>query len=216
MKIVIPSREIQEAGFKSLSLSLRPKGPALQAIGIGQSLISKSTTSESEDLVVETPLLQSIPNSRGEIVSFDPMASPQATCQQKHRTTQQEKGAYNLGFAILRLITMEQESILIKGSGKERRISAQRTRCDLRIAQWLWSRGFSWQSFGVYGSWQHSFRTFRYIPANALIVEFCCEGDLANVQRMFDKGLASPFDRVAFRDEDWSLLHVSRTTMPMF
>ena len=116
---------------------------------------------------------------------------------------------------MLRLVTTEQESILREESGDERRISARRTRYDLRIAQWLLSRGFSWQSFGIYGSWQHSFRTFRYIPKSSLIVDLCIEGDLANVQKVFEKRLASPFDRVAYQDEDWSLLHVSLTTLPV-
>lgn len=110
---------------------------------------------------------------------------------------------------MLRFVSTEQESILIDESGNERRIPARRTRYDVRIAQWLFSRGFSWQSSGTYGSWQRSFRTFRYVPEDALIVDLCKEGDLANVQKMFEKGLASPFDRVAFKGGDFSLLHVS-------
>ena len=62
-------------------------------------------------------------------------------------------------------------------------------------------------------------------------MDFCLEGDIANVQKMFDKGLASPFDRVMYRYEnkrksldgndqvkstceDWSLLHVSGKPLP--
>lgn len=114
---------------------------------------------------------------------------------------------------MLRLVSTEQESILLEESGNERRIPARRTRYDIRIAQWLLSRGFSWQSSRRYGSWKHSLRAYRYIPDDSIIVDFCCDGDVANVQRMFDKGLASPFDRVCHEDEkgsqDWSLLHVS-------
>lgn len=57
-------------------------------------------------------------------------------------------------------------------------------------------------------------------------MDFCLEGDIANVQKTFDEGLASPFDRVMYRHEnkrksldgsdkvkstceDWSLLHLS-------
>ena len=110
---------------------------------------------------------------------------------------------------MLRLVSTEQESILFEESGTERAIAARRTRYDVRIAQWLLNRGISWQSSGTYGSWQRSFHTFQYVPEDSLIVEFCKEGDVANVQRMFEKGLASSFDRVHFEDEDWSLLHVS-------
>lgn len=200
---LILSREMQEAGFRSLSLSLRPKGLALQATGNEQPHEMSTTASTKEDLVI-------VPKSPVELVCFNPTASPQAPRRPKHRTTQQDKAkAYNFGLAMLRFVTTEQESILVEESGTERKIPTRRTRYDLRIAQWLLSRGFSWQSFGMYGSWQHSFRTFRYIPLDALIVHFCIEGDLANVQRMFEKGLASPFDRVSYENEDYSLLHVS-------
>ena len=112
---------------------------------------------------------------------------------------------------MLRLVSTEQESIFLEESGNERRIPARRIRYDFRIAQWLLSRGFSWQSSGTYGSWKHNFRTFHYVPQDSLIVDFCKEGDVANVQKMFEKGLASPFDRVCYESEDWSLLHVSIT-----
>ena len=106
-------------------------------------------------------------------------------------------------------------SIFLEESSNERRITAKRTRYDVRIAQWLLNRGLSWQSSGIFGSWQRSFRTFRYVPWDSMIVDFCRDGDVANVQRMFGKGLASPFDRVHYEyeegSEDWSLLHVSMT-----
>ena len=133
----------------------------------------------------------------------------------------QRDRAYNFGVAMLRLITVEQESIHKEDSGDERKIPARRIRYDLCIAKWLFSRGFSWEFFGIYGNWQYSFRTFRSIPKNALIVDFCKEGDLINAQRMFEKGPASPFDRVKYEceerlldggtyryEEEWSLLHV--------
>ena len=106
---------------------------------------------------------------------------------------------------------MEQEAIMIQDYENERRILARRTRYDIRIAQWLFSRGFSWQSSNTYGSWKHSFRTFKYVSKDSLILDFCREGDVANVQRMFEKGLASPFDRVCHGSDDLSLLHVRVT-----
>ena len=50
----------------------------------------------------------------------------------------------------------------------------------------------------MYGSWQYNFRTFRYISHDALIVEYCIDGDITNVQKMVGKGLASPCDRVMY------------------
>lgn len=205
-------RELQEAGFKSLSLSLRPNELPQQATSNEQTLAMPSTASAKENLVTETRPPQAVPNSLVELVSFNPTASPQAARRPKHHTMQGER-VYNFGLAMLRLVTTEQESLLIEDSGNAGRTPARRTRYDLRIAQWLLARGISWQSFGVYGSWKYSFRTFRYIPEDALVVDFCKEGDLVNVQRMFEKGLASPYDRVVFEREEWSLLHVSHTNV---
>ena len=165
--------------------------------------------------IIMTQEFQPIPESVVETVALNPKASPQAPRQLRRSTTKQEGGAYNFGLAMLRFVTTEQESVLVEDSGTERRIPVRQTRYNLRIAQWLLSRSFSWQSFGICNSWQYNFRTFRYIPKDALIVDFCREGDVENVQRMFDKGLASPFDRVIDENGDeWSLLHVSHLTLP--
>ncbi|KAF6231114.1 hypothetical protein HO173_010614 [Letharia columbiana] len=199
--------DMQEAGFKSLSLSLRPEDHPLQTTDIEHSFNTTTTASADEDLVIETRPLQPTPESLVELVSFSPTASPPAPRRPKHRTKNQER-AYNFGLAMLRLVATDQESIFFEESGKERRIFSRTIRYDLRLAQWLSSRGLSWYPFGIYGNWKENLRTFRYVPQDSLIVDFCVEGDLANVQRMFDKRMASPFDRVdrGFRG-DWSLLH---------
>ena len=200
---------MQEAGFGSLSLTLRPKGSAAQATGTTRPLDMPTAAPSNEGPLNETQKLQLTRGSPLETVAFDLHAPPQAPRPAQRRRTKQKEKAYNLGFAVVRYVTAEQDSVLVEGSGKERSITARRTHYDLRLAQWLLTRGLSWQTSGIYGSWQYSFRTFRYIPEDALIVDLCIEGDVANVQRMFDKGLASPFDRVRFGHEDWSLLHVS-------
>ena len=157
-----------------------------------------------------TQELQPTLRSPVEIAPFEPKASLQASRPSQRSRTRQEESAYNFGFAVLKFVGTEQESVLVEDSGNNRSIKTRRTRYDLRLAQWLLTRGFSWQTSGIYGSWKHSFRAFRYIPRDALIIDFCIEGDVANVQKMFDKGLASPFDRVTMWGYgDWSLLHVS-------
>ena len=199
-------------------MSLRPKDSALQTTTSAQFLNLSAAAPINEKSVIGTQELEPKPKSPVEMVSFYPKASPRAPGSSQRKTTKQEERAYNFGLAMLTFVSIEQESVFVGDSRNERRIPARRTRYDLRIAQWLLSRGFSWQSSGLYGSWQYSFRTFRYVPQDALIVDFCCEGDIANVQRMFDKGLASPFDRVRYEHEDWSqdwsLLHVSRVLLP--
>ena len=189
---------------------MRLVGSASQATSDMPFLDLSTVGPTTERFVIGTQKLQSVSKPLLEMVGFDSEAAPPANCRPHRRMIKQEQRTYNLGLAILRLVATELETSTVEESGNKRRISAQRTRCDLRMAQWLVSRGFSWQTFNVYGSWHYSFRTFRYIPEDALIVDFCIEGDVANVQRMFEKGLASPLDRVRrTKQGDWSLLHVS-------
>lgn len=194
-------------------MSLRPQGSAVQALNNSQiieTLIAATTNEGSSD---RTQRPQPIPKSRVGMVTFDPRPSSQATRPLRRSRAKQYERIYNFGLAVLRFVTTEQESVLVEESGSERRVPAWQNRYDLRLAQWLLSHGFSWQTSGIYGSWQYSFRTFRYVSSDALIVEFCVDGDVANVQRMFEKGLASPFDRVRYQSEDWSLLHVSSPSL---
>ena len=195
-------------------MSLRSKDSALQATTHAQTLYMSDTAAAKERLDIETEELQVVPTSSGEMISVDLKASPPTIRKPRLSTTRQEARAYNFGLAMLRFISTEQQSVLSDETGVKRRIPARQSRYDFRLAQWLLSRGFSWQSFGIYGSWQYNFRTFRYIPEDSLIVHSCGKGDLANVQRLFDKGLASPFDRVDMEDlGDWSLLHVSHAIL---
>ena len=205
---------MQEAGFRSPRVSLRPKGSAAQATSSARFLEMVTAAPLNEISVNEIQKLQLTPKSSVEAGVCDLEAPPEAPRPSRRRKTKQMERAYDLGLAVVRYVTAEQESVSVEETGKERSITARRTRYDLRLAQWLLTHGFSWQSSSIYGSWQYSFRTFRYIPLDALIVDFCVEGDVANVQRMFDKGLASPFDRVRYNeDEDWSLLHVSSVVL---
>ena len=168
-----------------------------------------ATAPTNENPVIVTQGMQPTLRSPVESVLLEPKPPLQALRPSQRSRTRQEERAYNFGFATLKFVGTEKESVVVEDSGNNRSIKARRTRYELRLAQWLLTRGFSWQTFGIYDSWQYTFRTFRYIPEDALIVSFCIEGDVANVQRMFEKGLASPFDRVRYEDEDWSLLHVS-------
>ena len=200
---------MQEAGFRSLTVSLRPKGSETQTTSSATFLEMATAAPFNEGSVNEVHKLQLTSEAQDEAWVSHLKAPPEAPRPSQRRRTKQVGRAYDLGLAVLRYVAAEQESVLVEDSGKERSITTRRTRYDLRLAQWLLTRGLSWQTAGIYGSWQHSFRMFRYIPEDALIVDFCIEGDVANVHRMFEKGLASPFDRVRYEDEDWSLLHVS-------
>lgn len=73
-------------------------------------------------------------------------------------------------------------------------------------APWLMRFGFEVVSTKMFDTRSHGLRTFRTVPEDALIFEFCREGNVAGVRSLFQRGLASPFDR----DEiGWTTLHVS-------
>ena len=194
-------------------MRLRPRDLTPQDRGNAQFLDTSAPDSLESLSVAKAQEIQPIPNSPIKMISSDPSFASPALRQPRHSTIRQEKRAFNFGFAVVKFMTTEQNSILYEESGNNRGLLARRNQYDLRMAQWLSSRGFSWQSLGISSSWQYNLRTFRYIPENALIVDFCVDGDVTNVQRMFDKGLASPFDRVRFEDQDWSLLHVSSASL---
>jgi hypothetical protein len=67
------------------------------------------------------------------------------------------------------------------------------------------SRGFQFQVRCIQGFRSYNIRPVHIVPDDALVFEFCREGDLNNIQRLFSKGLASPFDT---NSNGATLLHV--------
>jgi hypothetical protein len=45
--------------------------------------------------------------------------------------------------------------------------------------------------------WKYSFQSFRTVPDDSLIFEYCAEGNIGAIQSLFKRGLASPWDRDA-------------------
>jgi hypothetical protein len=45
--------------------------------------------------------------------------------------------------------------------------------------------------------WKYSFQSFRTVPDDSLIFEYCKEGNIGAIQSLFKRGLASPWDRDA-------------------
>lgn len=62
-------------------------------------------------------------------------------------------------------------------------------------APWLMRFGFELVSTKMFDTRSHSLRAFRTIPSDALIFEFCREGNVAGVRSLLQRSLASPFDR---------------------
>jgi hypothetical protein len=66
-------------------------------------------------------------------------------------------------------------------------------------------RAFNMRSQKHLGQWTHSFRVSRIVPDDAPIFKVCATKGEATVRKLFDSGLASPFDQTA---SGVTLLHV--------
>ncbi|KAE8381609.1 ankyrin repeat-containing domain protein [Aspergillus bertholletiae] len=64
----------------------------------------------------------------------------------------------------------------------------------LRFARWFRFGIIELQALKQWGSWIYQLRHYHVIPSDSLLFQFCLDGDLTNVQRLFSKRLASPFD----------------------
>lgn len=73
------------------------------------------------------------------------------------------------------------------------------TKALLYPAKWRQKFGLSYgvfmrlslSSFGL----ECSFKSYRAVPDNAPIFDYCMDGDIKAIQELFDSGLASPWDR---------------------
>ncbi|KAI1803617.1 hypothetical protein F4811DRAFT_553696 [Daldinia bambusicola] len=70
----------------------------------------------------------------------------------------------------------------------------------------LWLSRQSWElhSIKAFGAWQWNLTSYRLIPRNSEIYKSIEAGSLRDVQKLFEAGLASPYDRT---DNGWTLLH---------
>lgn len=56
-------------------------------------------------------------------------------------------------------------------------------------------------------------RTYGIVPIDAPVFEACEKGDVVGMQRLFDKGLASPFDRNEWGESLWDVSYDILTTL---
>jgi hypothetical protein len=66
-------------------------------------------------------------------------------------------------------------------------------------------RAFTMRSQKIFGQWTHSFRISRIVPDDAPIFKLCATKDTETIRKLFDSGVASPFDQTA---SGVTLLHV--------
>jgi hypothetical protein len=64
----------------------------------------------------------------------------------------------------------------------------------LTSTRWWSSRIIELQAIQQGSRWTFNLRPWQVVSPDSMVFDFCREGDLRNVQRLFSKGLASPFD----------------------
>ena len=83
--------------------------------------------------------------------------------------------------------------------GKERCITIQ-------LPAWIFPRRYQLRARKAQSGWDCRFRTYYPTSHNSPVFKFCRKGNLEGLQRLFDAGLASPFNTDEYR---WTTLHVS-------
>lgn len=87
------------------------------------------------------------------------------------------------------------------------RISGQGSGIMIQAPSWMCRQSWDLQSFRANGSWQTNLRSYCARPSDSEVFEVVKHGSPQELQRMFDMGLASPFDYNGSSGE--TLLHVS-------
>ncbi|KAI0105938.1 hypothetical protein F4814DRAFT_452317 [Daldinia grandis] len=59
---------------------------------------------------------------------------------------------------------------------------------------WLSHRSWELHSIKANGAWQWNLRSYRLIPCNSEVISLSVRGSPKDIQRLFDAGLASPYD----------------------
>ncbi|OTB17387.1 hypothetical protein K445DRAFT_276309 [Daldinia sp. EC12] len=69
---------------------------------------------------------------------------------------------------------------------------------------WLSQRSWELHSNKAFGAWQWNLKSYRVVPSNSKVIKLTQRGSPMDVQKLFDAGLASPYDR---DERGWTLLH---------
>ena len=83
--------------------------------------------------------------------------------------------------------------------GKERCITIQ-------LPAWIFPRRYQLRARKAQSGWDCRFRTHYPTSRKSQVFDFCWDGNVEGLQRLFDAGLASPFNTDEY---GWTTLHVS-------
>jgi ribosomal protein L7/L12 len=81
------------------------------------------------------------------------------------------------------------------------------TSISLNIPDWISARRYQICFKKSQQGWDQSFRTYRTVPLDAKVFDYCMAGDLTGLQYLFESGFSSPFE---IDPEGRTPLHVSQ------
>lgn len=87
-------------------------------------------------------------------------------------------------------------------------VDSSPTHLDVLFKSPMWLSQHSWElhSIKANGAWRCHLRSYSYIPWYSETIWVICNGSSKDLQRLFDTGLASPYDRTLV---GWTLLRVA-------
>lgn len=100
-------------------------------------------------------------------------------------------------FSNIWTVSQEVRERAVHASGAKENVQAE-SQLILYPSKWLAKIGMAYGvKFSVLASrgWQYSLQPFRAVPENALIFEFCREGNLEGIRTLLSRGDASPYDK---------------------
>ena len=90
--------------------------------------------------------------------------------------------------------------------GQQQKLQTALWKCQFHPASWIKSTGFTFDGYLCFNNWKYTLTSYNVVPPESPIFCACDDRDIDEVRRLFDEGLASPFD-VAPNGE--TPLHVS-------
>lgn len=101
------------------------------------------------------------------------------------------------------------ESLSSNGSSRRTGRWQGATTLQFSLRPWFVSRIWHLTLDTSYAGWNLTIRTANCVPRNSLIIDLCAAGDLVGVQRLFENGLADPWDYVGDGSNEHKALEVS-------
>lgn len=130
------------------------------------------------------------------LLLFAYMQYQQGIQQKQHDDVRQDIKALASGQgAVLKLVQTGHASMDVDKYIHRQQLARSRQIFRVDTPAWLSNRIWQLALGRSLSGWHFTMRTYGVVPDDSLVFQACRAGDLVGMQRLFDVGLASPFDR---------------------